>query len=312
MSKSIYLFSPSGAVREKAAFRRALSRLRALGHEVEVDIGALSSLQRFAGDDASRVAAIHRAAASGADWAMATRGGYGLTRILDRIEFKRLARAVASGTQFLGHSDVNALQWALLEKTGAPSWAGPMAVADFGGAAEPDEIMLACFDDVLSGRSQGTGWRLPRRRSKVAGGRLPTPPANGPRAIHGATLWGGNLMVLTSLLGTPWFPQVSGGLLFLEDVGEHPYRIERMLTQLLHAGVLGRQRAILLGQFTQFELYPHDRGFGLPTVIDWLRERLKIPVYQGLPFGHVPTKVMLPIGVKVDLVVQDGEVLVLW
>jgi muramoyltetrapeptide carboxypeptidase len=311
MSKNIYLFSPSGAVREKAAFDRALSRLRALGHAVEMDTSARTSQQRFAGDDATRVAAIHRAAASGADWAMATRGGYGLTRILDRIDYRQLARAVARGTQFLGHSDVNALQWALLEKTGAPSWAGPMALADFGAEAEPDEIMLACFDDVLSGRSQGTGWRLPRRRGKKAGAHPATAP-KAPKAIHGTTLWGGNLMMLTSLLGTPWFPRVRGGVLFLEDVGEHPYRIERMLTQLLHAGVLGRQRAILLGQFTEFKLYPHDRGFGLSTVVDWLRERLKVPLYEGLPFGHVPTKVMLPIGAKVDLVLRDGEVLILW
>ncbi len=312
MNRHIYVYSPSGAVREKAAFRRALSRLRGMGHEVEVDPDAMSSHQRFAGDDATRVAAIHRAASSGAHWAMASRGGYGLTRILDRVNFKRLARAVAKGTQFLGHSDVNALQWALLEGTGAPSWAGPMVVADFGGEDEPDEIMLACFNDVLTGRSQGTGWRLPPKRGKAAARAPLLASAEHPKVIRGATLWGGNLMMLTSLLGTPWFPQVQRGVLFLEDVGEHPYRIERMLTQLLHAGILARQRAILFGQFTNFDLYPHDRGFGMAAVIDWLRQRLRIPVYQGLPFGHVPTKVMLPIGAKVDLLVQGGEVLILW
>ncbi len=312
MSHHIYVYSPSGAVREKAAFRRALSRLRALGHEVEVDPTALSSHQRFAGDDATRVAAIHRAAASGADWAMASRGGYGLTRILDQIDLGRVARAIGKGTKFVGHSDVNALQWALLEKSGATSWAGPLLVADFGSEDKPDEIMLACFGDVVSGRSQGTGWRLPRKRGNAAVGAPTNSTGADPKAIHGATLWGGNLMMLTSLLGTPWFPRVVGGVLFLEDVGEHPYRIERMLTQLLHAGVLARQRAILIGQFTNLQLGPHDRGFSLATVVCWLRLRLKVPIYEGLPFGHVPTKVMLPIGARVDLVVQDGEALVLW
>ena len=119
-------------------------------------------------------------------------------------------------------------------------------------------------------------------------------------------------MMLTSLLGTPWFPQVKGGILFLEDVGEHPYRIERMLTQLLHAGVLARQKAILMGQFTNFQLVPHDQGFGLASTLAWLRQRLKIPVYEGLPFGHVPKKLMLPIGQKVDLLVQERELLLLW
>ena len=199
----------------------------------------------------------------------------------------------------------------MLAKTGSASWAGPMLISDFGGEDPPDEIMSACFEDVLTGRSQGTGWRLPRKRGAGAV-QLNGPKGKSARTVHGATLWGGNLMMLTSLLGTPWFPQVDGGILFLEDVGEHPYRIERMLTQLLHAGVLARQRAILLGRFTNFQVYPHDCGFGLSTVVDWLRGQVKAPIYEGLPFGHVPTKVMLPIGAKVDLVVQGEEILLLW
>src|SRR5690606_27865866 len=116
-----------------------------------------------------------------------------------------------------------------------------------------------------------------------------------------ATLWGGNLRVLVSLLGTPYFPAVDKGVLFLEDVGEHPYRIERMLDQLRHAGVLGRQKAVVLGQFTGFRAVPHDRGFKLQTVIDRLRSLLKVPVLAGLPFGHVPTKVLLPVGAPVEM-----------
>jgi muramoyltetrapeptide carboxypeptidase len=105
---------------------------------------------------------------------------------------------------------------------------------------------------------------------------------------------------------------VKGGVLFLEDVGEHPYRIERMLTQLLHAGVLQRQKAILLGQFTQYKLTPHDRGFKLETVVQWLREKIKVPVVCNLPYGHVQTKVLLPFGARVDLVAQERDVLMAW
>lgn len=125
-------------------------------------------------------------------------------------------------------------------------------------------------------------------------------------------LWGGNLSVLVSLLGTPYWPQVQGGVLFLEDVNEHPFRIERMLTQLLHAGVLAQQKAVLMGQFTGIRLAPHDRGYKLATVVAWLRSQIKVPVLTGLPFGHVPTKVLLPVGARVDLVGQKREALMAW
>lgn len=317
MGQHIYVYSPSGAVREQTALRRAVKRLRDMGHEVELDKDVLRSSQRFAGDDATRLAAIHRAADSCADWAIISRGGYGLTRLLDQIDYDKLGRAVDRGMQFLGHSDFTALQCALLARTGRTSWAGPAMIADFGCEAEPDEIMLACFDDVLSGRSQGTGWRLPplpRSPRGVVGTASARPglAANKPRTIRNAALWGGNLSILASLVGTPWIPLVDRGVLFLEDVSEHPYRVERMLTQLLHAGVLQRQRAILFGQFSNYQLLAHDRGYSMKTVLQWLRQRLKVPILENLPFGHVPTKVMLPVGAKVDLQVEGSEVLILW
>ena len=131
-------------------------------------------------------------------------------------------------------------------------------------------------------------------------------------SIKNATLWGGNLTVLTSLLGTPYFPEVKGGLLFLEDVGEHPYRIERMLTQLLHSGVLARQKAVIFGQFTDYKLVPHDRGFKLASVVDWLRHQVKVPVLTNLPYGHVATKVLLPVGAMCELAVEERDVMLVW
>lgn len=309
----IYIYSPSSAVRDKAAFRRGVARLKALGHEVEIDEAALASHMRFAGDDETRVAAIGRAAASGADVALISRGGYGLTRILPQLPYKQIARAVEKGTRFVGLSDFTALQCALLAKTGAVSWAGPALGEDFGAEA-PDDIMEACFDDLVGGQGEGTGWTLPKKD-------LPCLPA--PRQDrHGedvaslhlrkATLWGGNLSVLVSLVGTPWLPHVKGGVLFLEDVNEHPYRIERQLTQLLHAGILKEQKAVVLGSFNRYKAVPHDRGFKLQTVVDWLRTQTRTPVLTGLPFGHVPTKVLLPVGAKVELLVQGRDALMFW
>lgn len=320
VKKHIYIYSPSGAVRDKAAFKRGISRLKALGHEVEVDPDALTSHQRFAGDDATRVAAIHRAAASGADVALISRGGYGLTRILGSIRYKVLAKAIERGTQFVGISDFTSLQLALLAKTGSVTWAGPALCEGFGVGGKPelldgrghgeeaipDDIMEDCFNDLLTGQGEGSGWRQHREPARNEG-----PGAMAFRA-NNAVLWGGNLTLLTSLLGTPYFPEIKGGVLFLEDVAEHPYRIERMLTQLLHAGVLSRQKAILMGQFTEFKLTAHDKGFKLQAVIDWLRSQTKTPILTNLPYGHVATKVLLPVGSKVDLAVDGRDVLIYW
>lgn len=300
VKKHIYIYSPSGAVRDKVAFRRGIKRLQTLGHDVEVDPDALNSVQRFAGDDATRLASIHRAAASGADIALISRGGYGITRLLADINYKKVAKSIAQGTRFVGISDFTAFQSAVLAKTDALTWSGPALCEGFGALPCPDDIMEDCFTDMLEGRGEGAGWRqLPGTDTRDF-------------TLRNAQLWGGNLTVLVSLLGTPYFPEVKGGILFLEDTGEHPYRVERMLTQLYHAGVLARQKAIVMGQFTGFALTPHDRGFKLATVIEWLRGKLKVPVLTNLPYGHVQTKVLLPMGAKVDLLVEGRDALLLW
>lgn len=323
MKKHIYIYSPSGAVRDKAAFRRGVTRLKAMGHEVEIDEAALLSHQRFAGDDEARLAAIHRAASSGADVAMISRGGYGLTRLLPGIKYKQIQKAIEGGTRFVGLSDFTALQLAVLAKTGGITWAGPALGEDFGANVEggepgagPDDIMQACFEDMLAGQGEGAGWRqspLPASSASKSGAET----TGNARSTEGFTLkksllWGGNLSLVSGLLGTPYFPQIKGGILFLEDVAEHPYRLERMLSQLLHAGVLARQKAIVLGQFTNFKLTPHDRGYKLETVVRWLRSQVKTPVVTNLPFGHVPTKVMLPVGANCTLSVEGRDALLFW
>ncbi|MEN9538638.1 MAG: hypothetical protein RLZZ126_873 [Pseudomonadota bacterium] len=322
--KHLYIYSPSGAVRDKAAFRRGVAFLKARGYDVELDEAALSSHQRFAGTDEIRLAAIGRAAASGADAALISRGGYGITRILPDIPYTTLSRAIQRGTQFVGISDFTALQLALMAKSGAGSapvtWAGPALCEGFGATpaagsarqdteghgeapgAAVDDIMLACFEDMMLGQGEGCGWR---QEAATA--------VKSERIIRHATLWGGNLTMLCSLVGTPFMPQVSGGILFLEDVAEHPYRIERMLSQLLHAGILQRQKAVLLGQFTEYKLTPHDRGYAFKSIVTWLQSRLpRVAVVTGLPFGHVPTKVLLPTGARCDLLLQGRDALLAW
>lgn len=294
---SIYVYSPSGAVRDKGAFRRGVRFLEKQGCTVELDPTVLARHQRFAGTDTERLEAISRAALSKTDVALISRGGYGLTRLLADLPYGQLADAVEQGTHFVGFSDFTALQLALFAKTGKSTWSGPALCESFG-VAMPDDIVVDCFLDLVLGRGEGCGWRLPKPVDTLT--------------VRNGILWGGNLTTLCALVGTPFMPTVEGGVLFLEDVGEHPYQIERQLTHLLHAGILQRQQAIVMGQFTGFKLTAHDQGFKLKSVWDWLASKIHVPLLTQLPFGHVPTKVLLPFGRSVDLVVEGRDALIVW
>jgi muramoyltetrapeptide carboxypeptidase len=154
-----------------------------------------------------------------------------------------------------------------------------------------------CFTEAMSGELEAVGFRTETGFDGLA--------ARG-------TLWGGNLAVLQAMLGTPHWPRVKGGILFVEDVNEHPYRVERVMLQLHQAGVLAAQKAVLLGAFTDYRKSPLDRGYSLKQAVAWLRTQSKTPILTGLPFGHVPTKVCLPIGRRVQLLVEGRDVLIGW
>lgn len=285
-NQAIYLISPSGAVNDASAIEQACAHLNALGFPVTVDADALACHQRFAGTDNQRLRAIERCLDQPADIVMVTRGGYGLSRLLSYINWSAVA---ASGKRFVGHSDFTAFNLALLAKTGAVSYTGPSAVADFGNL-QTDDLTPELFADVMHGALEILSFETADADAIDARG----------------VLWGGNLAVLASLVGTPYMPDVDGGLLFLEDVGEHPYRVERMLAQLWHAGILGRQRAVILGHFTEYQLASHDRGYDMDSVVTWLRTQVGVPVVTGLPYGHVATKATLPIGSLAGLATEDG------
>lgn len=300
---SLSLLSPSGVIVDTARLRRARTRLAALGLAVTVDESATARHQRFAGDDATRLAAVHRVAAQAPSIAMATRGGYGLTRLLDGLQWKALARSVERGTRWVGHSDFTALNLGLWAHTGAASWAGPLALEDFGRDDEAggvDEVTRDCFLEAMDGSLEAVGFRTEAGFDGLQ--------ARGP-------LWGGNLAMVTSMLGTRHFPapaRIKGGILFLEDVSEHPYRLERLLLQLHQAGVLAAQKAVVLGEFTDWKKSPMDRGYTLKSMVAYLRTVTRTPVLTGLPFGHVPTKVTLPVGRRAQLLVDGRDVLIGW
>ncbi len=311
MSRQLIIYSPAGIVSAVAPVRRATKRLTALGFEPSVDESALTKHQRFAGDDVTRLAAIHRVAQAAPAVALATRGGYGLSRLLDTLDWKLIARSVEQGTAWVGYSDVTALQLsALAHKATGPAkpgegvsagfWAGPMACDDFGRDDSPeggDDVTQDCFVEAMTGELEAVGFR--------------TDVGFDGLDVVGR-LWGGNLAVTQALLGTAHFPNIKNGVLFLEDVNEHPYRIERALLQLHQAGILDKQKAIVLGAFTEYRKSPLDRGYNLKTVIAYLRSLTKTPILTGLPFGHVPVKLSLPLGRQVNLVVQGRDAFVMW
>jgi muramoyltetrapeptide carboxypeptidase len=183
---------------------------------------------------------------------------------------------------------------------GCVTWAGPLAAEHFGRADDDggvDEVTQGCFVEAMRGELEAIGFRT---------------EAGFDGLDVSGLLWGGNLSVLLSLLGTPHWPRVKGGILFVEDVNEHPYRIERGLLQLAQAGVLDAQRAVVLGAFSNFRPAPHDRGYSLKTAVARVRAATPTPVLTGLPHGHVPTTVCLPVGARVTLATQGRECFIGW
>jgi muramoyltetrapeptide carboxypeptidase len=185
------------------------------------------------------------------------------------------------GKRWVGHSDFTVVQLAMLATAGAGSFAGPMICDDFS-RADLSEFTHQHF------------WQCVTQKTC----RIDVQAQDNPVAQLEGTLWGGNLAMLCHLIGTPWMPSVKDGILFVEDVNEHPYRVERMLLQLAHAGVLRQQRAIVLGDFSGYKLTDYDNGYDFNQMLSYLRARFELPILQGLPFGHMKDKLTLPVGAR--------------
>lgn len=303
----VQLIAPSGASLDARSPQAGISWLSEQGVSVVNAECTQRVYQRFSGTDSERLAELNALAALPASTiAMAMRGGYGIHRLLEKIEWQAIHKAVTAGLQICGHSDFTAFQLGLLAKTGGISLAGPMLNYDFGRIENnqimaPDPFMWTHFKHAVQERSL----------SAQVSASQPLGALGGKTKTAAGMLWGGNLTVLTSLIGTPFFPserQYQNGILFLEDVNEHPYRIERMLMQLLDAGVLAKQSAILMGGFSAYRLYDNDRGYNLQAAFEAIRSRLSdsIPILTDLPFGHQPNKLTLPVGVIAEIEANDA------
>ena len=286
----LHIIAPSGSLPDPQVLGKGESWFKNQGIEVKNLACGKRQFQRFAGTDQERLDEINQLANLSSDHVvMSLRGGYGLSRLLDQIDWQGIGKQVKQGMKIVGHSDFTAFQLGLFAKTGAPSFAGPMFSYDFCG--DVSNLTWKHFQEAMT---------QSMIQIEVVSPQVMSSPI-GITADDKAVLWGGNLTMLTSLLGTEFFPsqsQVKGGILFIEDVNEHPYRIERMLHQLLDAGYLGQQRAVLIGDISSYRLSDVDRGYDLHAAIDSIRHRLgpKTPILTGLAFGHCPDKLTVPVG----------------
>ena len=275
--------------------------LTARGYRVVVAPASQKQWRYFAGTDDERLASFHTMLADTTiDAMMMVRGGYGWSRLLDRIDWQAVA---TSAKTFVGFSDFTAFNLAALAKARLITFAGPGAAVDFGGT-DGASATLTTQAQVDHGFMEAYCWPA------LAGESISAGPFNDsftyrPRTITGS-LWGSNLSLLTHLIGTPFLPDISDGILFIEEIGEAPYAVERMLLQLHHAGILQKQKALIMADFSDCEPEPDRFPYLMEHVVETMRELLPIPVLTGLPFGHVAKKLTLPYGAVATLSIVPG------
>ncbi|HEU4588448.1 MAG TPA: LD-carboxypeptidase [Gemmatimonadales bacterium] len=294
----VALIAPSGPLLERDDITRAAELCRALGHDPLLGAHAAARYGYLAGTDAERLADLNAALANpevDAVWCL--RGGYGLTRILDAVDTAALARRPKP---IIGFSDITALLIALWRATGVPTFHGPTARQSL------PSFTRRHFERVLA--TPAAPGCLERLRPPAD---VLVPPAPRIVTLRGGRaegpLVGGNLSLLQCLIGTRWCPDFTGALLFLEDVNEDLYRIDRMLSHLRLAGVLDRVAGVVVGQFTEMKRSAGDGALGFDEVLEHYFGGLGVPVAYGFPIGHVDEQWTLPIGVRARLDADAGE-----
>ena len=243
----------------------------------------------LAGDDEARTAELNTLfGRDDLDAIFCLRGGYGTPRILDRLDYDALR---AHPKLVVGYSDITALQLAIYKETAIPSLSGPMVAPDWPKIDETSENMF---------------WRLASGKApvEIIGPYGETLVGMKDGSAEGVLL-GGNLTMIAALLGTPYLPDLTGAILFVEDVGEQPYQIDRVLARLRLAGALEKLGGLVFGTFTHAKPRAGRPSLSLDDVLSHYAPCVPGPVAKGLVYGHFTDKCTLPIGVKASLEV-DG------
>ncbi|WP_114700240.1 LD-carboxypeptidase [Psychrobacter proteolyticus] len=294
------LFASSNVGGNDERNQLALDRVACAGFKVENPAITNRQYLRFAGTDSQRASDFQNLA-TGAIAApkllLGVRGGYGAMRILPMVDWVTLGRIMKErGTILAGFSDVTAIQCALLAKGSMSSLAAPMLYSEFG-KTTPDKVSCQQFVEVLT----NPNLVINISDASLTSQQLPTILTKGePKPLTG-TVWGGNLSVVSALAGSEYLPRIDGGIVFLEDVGEQAYRIERMLYDLYLAGVFKHQQAIVFGALSGTGEDSYDKRYDVATVIRQLHELTGLPIYSGMPFGHIGKKYSFPLGATCQL-----------
>lgn len=280
---TIGLISPAGILPERDRYDEIEETLRELGYRTKTGANARLRYGYLAGTDEERAADLNAMFLDEeVDAILPFRGGWGSNRILPHIDYEAIRQ---HPKPLIGFSDITSLQLAIFARTGLVSFHGPV------GKSEWTEFTLSSFHKTLSGQT-------PVELRILADDRCDddcTPfRCITPGRVTGRLL-GGNLTVLTSMMGSEYLPEWEGSILFLEDVGEHVYRIDRMLTQLKLNGVLDRVAGIVVGKCTGCEP-GNSYSLTLEEVLDDHFGRLGIPAFQGAMIGHIDNIWTVPVG----------------
>jgi muramoyltetrapeptide carboxypeptidase len=294
----VALVAPSGPLLERDELARGEELCRALGFTPLLGRYAGSRHGYLAGTDEERSAdfnAALRDPAVDAIWCL--RGGFGATRILDRLDLEALSRQPKA---IIGFSDITAILNAVSHATGLVTFHAPSARSSLSAFSRgPLERALTAAEP---------GGRLPR---VVPPAGVLVPTAGRIVTLRGGQaegpLWGGNLCLMQCLIGTRHFPDLDGAILFLEDVDEKLYAIDRMLAHLRMVGALDRLAGAAIGRFTLMERHTQYGALGLDEVLDTYFGPLGIPVAHGFPIGHIDDQWTLPLGVRARLDAGAGE-----
>lgn len=291
---TIALISPANATPEREPFQIATEALQALGFKVKLGANARARWGHFAGTDAQRAADINAAFADpGVQGVMAMTGGSGGTRILPLVDYAQIRRTPKF---FGGFSDLTALVNAIQQQTGLVTFHSPVAGSEWNAfsvqhfkamvmQAQAPTLSNPAGPAELGDSLVQTQWRTSTITPGRAQGRLV----------------GGNLTVLAAMAGSAYWPQFKGAVLFLEDINEYVYRIDRLMSTLRLTGALSQVAGVVLGQFTKCE---PGEGFGtltLDEVFDDYLRPLGVPVYRGAMIGHIKRKFTVPVGAMAEV-----------
>ena len=299
---TVGLIEPAGFTDDEIDLQLVKESVTAMGLVPKPAPHLLARYGYLAGKDEARAADVNAMFADKSVRAVfAVRGGWGSARILPHLDFNLIR---ANPKLLIGFSDITALHMALAARAGFTTIHGPNAASAWGELSWTSFRSLAfegatpvyrnpeAKEDRLAQRS----WRTWTIRPGKASGRL----------------LGGNLTVLTALMGTSYLPSFDGAILFLEDVDEAEYRIDRMLTQLALAGVLRRVAGVVFGQCTDCRACgPSYGGFTLSQVLKQHLEPLGVPAFQGALIGHVANQFSLPVGVRAEIDAAAGTIRIL-